>query len=128
MSIEADLGRIATSLEALVDLLKTSTSAAAVAAADEKPAEKPKATTRKPAKPAPEPEEQAEEQEDDLGLDDEPEEKAETYTVDDVRKALKNYRDINGGPATMQVLKDHGASGMGDLKPEKFASVMKAVR
>lgn len=86
--------------------------------AEEPPAEEPEAPAADPL-------------DDDMGLDDEPEAPAEEkFTEDQVRKALKNYRDINGSDATMKALKDHGggATGMGSLKPEFYGAVMKAIR
>ena len=59
---------------------------------------------------------------------DEAEEKAEEFTEDQVRKALKDYRDINGADAVMAILGKHGAKGMGTLKVEDYAAVMKEVR
>jgi folate-dependent tRNA-U54 methylase TrmFO/GidA len=50
---------------------------------------------------------------------------AEEFTADDVKKALAAYREINGTPAMMKILSDHDATGMGSLKPEHYASVMK---
>lgn len=133
--------------EHLPILLMLVTGASGMAKVEDKPAapaeDKPKpAARRQPAKPAPEPEPepqveepaaQEEQPADDLGLDD-PEDAADPideepkFTEDDVRKALKNYRDINGADAVMAILKEHGASGMGSLKPEHYASVMKLVR
>lgn len=89
----------------------------------EEPVTKKPATkkTEKPADPEPEPVEES----DPL---DEGEEKAEVFTEDQVRKALKDYRDINGTDATMVILAKYGAKGMGSLKPEDYAAVMEAVR
>lgn len=54
--------------------------------------------------------------------------KLKEYTEDDVRVALKNYREVNGSPATMAVLKKAGATGMGDLAVDKYAEVMAVIR
>lgn len=54
------------------------------------------------------------------------EEKA--YTLDDVRKALMEYRAIEGAPAMMEVLKTHGgAESLSAVKPANYAAIMKAV-
>lgn len=154
MSIEKDLTRIADALEQIAKgdaagqiataLEKLLAGAPVAAPAEEAPKDKPASTGSrrqaknveredKPEPPAPEPEPEEQPAEDDMGLDDpEDEQPAEpeepSFTEDEVRKALKNFRDINGSDAVMKVLKDHGASGMGSLKPEQYASVMKAVR
>lgn len=50
----------------------------------------------------------------------------EAPTIEDVRKALKEYASIEGKPAAIQILKDNGASSIGELKEKKFASVIAA--
>ena len=71
----------------------------------------------------------AEAEADDLGLDDTSSGEIEevTYTREDVRKALKDYADLEGRDAAIKVLKDHGAASMGELKEEHYPSVMKIV-
>lgn len=50
------------------------------------------------------------------------------YALDDVRKALMDYRAIEGAPAMMEILKTHGkAEALSSVKPENFAAIMKAV-
>lgn len=155
MSIEEALTRMAeaqertaTALEAVLAILGAFPSGGVVRAAEDKPADKPASTGSrrqaknveredKPAdpppaddKPADPPAQEVDPLDDDLGLDDPKDEEEEKFTEDQVRVALKNYRAINGSDATMAALKDHGggATGMGSLKPEFYASVMKVVR
>jgi hypothetical protein len=51
-----------------------------------------------------------------------------TFTEEEVRKALKTYRDIESSAAAMLVLKKFGADGMGSLKKSDYAAVMALVR
>lgn len=59
---------------------------------------------------------------------DAPAEEEKKYTIDDVRKALQEYRAIEGAPAMMEVLKTAGkAESLNAVKPENFAAIMAAV-
>ena len=50
-------------------------------------------------------------------------------TEDEVRVALKNYRDIEGSAAMMEILTKHGkAASMAELKEENYAAVLAAVK
>lgn len=50
------------------------------------------------------------------------------YTLEDVRKALQEYRAIEGAPAMMEILKTVGkAESLNAVKPENFAAIMAAV-
>lgn len=62
---------------------------------------------------------------DELGPDD-PEEETPSYTVDDVRKALKAFAAKMGKPAALKILKDHSAAAITEIKEEDYPSVMKA--
>lgn len=54
---------------------------------------------------------------------------AEKFTIDQVRAALKAYRDIEGAAAMMDVLKTHGGvEALSGLKEDKYAAVMAAVK
>ncbi len=53
---------------------------------------------------------------------------ATEITQEQVRAALKAYRDIEGSAAMMEVLKNHGAENMSGLKPEKYAEVMAIIQ
>lgn len=138
MSIEDTLAailaaqeRTATAMEALLAFTQGQTALSFPGSTGEAPpAEEKKPTTRKaPAKkeeePAPPP---AAEEPDPLDDADPLDEAEETFTEDQVRAALKDYRDINGGDAVMAILEKHGAKGMGSLKKEHYAAVMKEVR
>lgn len=119
--------RVAAALEAMLKQLGASPAqaAATAAAAVEKQAAK---KAEKPApEPTPEPEPEPEPEVDPLD-EGEPAVEEETFTEDQVRQACKDYREINGSDAIMAILKKHGASGLGSLKPEHYASVMKEVR
>jgi len=48
-------------------------------------------------------------------------------TIDDVRAALKAYREIEGAAAMLDVLKEFGAENLQALKPEHFAAVIAKV-
>ena len=141
-TLVANSGRIADALEALVKLGGASTTviaaAAEVVAKDEaKPAAKvdkpkPAAKVDKPApEPTPEPEPVVEPEPTPPAAEpdplDGPGDEAK-YTVDQVRAALKDYRDIEGSAAMMEVLRKHGADSLGALKPEAFAGVMADVK
>ncbi len=91
-----------------------------VAPAADKPADKPaikpadKPATKLAEKPA-EPEAPAE-----------PE--GPTYTIDEVRAALKEYRAIEGAPAMLEVLKTHGGKeALTEVDPKHFPAIMEAV-
>jgi 2,4-dienoyl-CoA reductase-like NADH-dependent reductase (Old Yellow Enzyme family) len=70
-----------------------------------KPAAKPKAETK------PEPKEEA---------------KPEAITKEQVRAALKQFSEENGKDAAIQILKDHSASSLSELKEEAYQSVIDA--
>lgn len=48
-------------------------------------------------------------------------------SIDDVRAALKAYREIEGAAAMLDVLKEFGAENLQALKPENFAAVIAKV-
>lgn len=48
-------------------------------------------------------------------------------SIDDVRAALKAYREIEGAAAMLDVLKQFGAENLQALKPEHFADVIAKV-
>lgn len=50
-----------------------------------------------------------------------------SFTQDDIRNALKAYRDIEGAAAMLEVLKANGADSLAALSPSKYEDVMKAV-
>lgn len=76
--------------------------------AETKAADKPKAEADKPAeKPAEKPK--------------------SSKTIEDVRTALKNYREIEGTPAMLEVLKKHGAANINELAKEHYEAVIAAV-
>lgn len=56
--------------------------------------------------------------------DDEPE---VTYTLEDVRNALKSYATRKGRPAAIKLIKDNGAAAVGDLEPETYPIIMTAI-
>ena len=45
-------------------------------------------------------------------------------TIDDVRKALQSYRQIEGTPAMLEILKSFGAANINEIKPEQYADVV----
>lgn len=45
---------------------------------------------------------------------------------DDVRAALKDFSAIEGKPAAVKILKEHGAASISELAEDKFASVIAA--
>lgn len=108
--------RIAAALEKIA--ANGGTLAAAPAKAEEKPAAKPAtkpAEKKEEPKPASEPEPPAE-----------PE--GPTYTIDEVRAALKEYRAIEGAPAMLEVLKTHGGKeALTEVDPSAFPAIMEAV-
>lgn len=59
-----------------------------------------------------------------LGGDEKPK---STKTKDDVRKALQAYREIEGTPAMLEILKKHGASTLNDLAEDQYDAVVAAV-
>lgn len=59
-----------------------------------------------------------------LGGDDKPK---STATKDDVRKALQAYREIEGTPAMLEILKKHGTSTLNDLAEDQYDAVLAAV-
>lgn len=141
MSIEENLARLAdaqertaTAIEAVLAILASApTGGVVVAKAPTTRKAPPKATDTPPPaeeqQPDPEPEKDPLDEGD--PLDDAPAEpEVKKWTEDEVRAALKSYREINGGDAVMTVLEEHGggAKGMGSLKPEFYAAVMKEVR
>lgn len=135
MSIEKNLealatntGRIADALEQLVSLAGSAPVTITPAPATEpvkeepkKPAAAKKVETKK--QPAPEPEPEV-----DPLDDDQPAAPEATFTPDEVRAALRTYRDVEGDGAMMAVLKSFGATGMGSLKESDYAAVMAKVR
>lgn len=52
---------------------------------------------------------------------------ADGPSIDDVRLALKAYREIEGAAAMLDVLKSFGAENLQALKPEHFADVIAKV-
>jgi len=48
-------------------------------------------------------------------------------TKDDVRKALQAYREIEGTPAMLEVLKKHGAANLNELAEDQYDAVVAAV-
>lgn len=139
MSIEKDLAALAANTGRIADALEklmSSTAFTPGGVVETPPAEEPKtpASTgsrrqtknveREEKQPDPEPEV---EERDPLD-DDIEEEPAATFTADEVRSALKTYRDVEGDAAMMAVLKSFGATGMGSLKESDYAAVMAKVR
>ncbi len=47
-------------------------------------------------------------------------------SVEDVRKALKAYSALEGKPAAIKILTDHGAASIGELDAVEYASVITA--
>jgi predicted lipid-binding transport protein (Tim44 family) len=94
------------------------------------------AARRKPAdKPAPAPEPEPEQVDPPADPEDEVDPLGEdpvdekTYTEDEVRTALKAYREVEGSAAMMEILRTHGdADSMATLKPAKYAAVMAAIK
>jgi membrane protein involved in colicin uptake len=48
-------------------------------------------------------------------------------TKDDVRKALQNFREIEGTPAMLEVLKSFGADNLNELKESQYDEVVAKV-
>ena len=59
-----------------------------------------------------------------LGSDDKPK---STATKDDVRKALQAYREIEGTPAMLEILKKHGSTTLNDLAEDQYDAVLASV-
>lgn len=100
-------------------------------AAAEKKAKEEAAAAEKKAKGEAEAKAKAEaeaDEDDGLGLDDEDEDDGETYTQEDVKKALQAYMKIEGKPAAIKIMKDHGASNLTAIKEEDYASVIRAAK
>lgn len=145
MSIEKDLatlaantGRIADAIEKLLGSTALTATGATGSAVEQPEPEQVKTPTstgskrqaknveREEKKPEPEPEPEVEERDPlDDDLDQEPE---ATFTPDEVRAALRTYRDVEGDGAMMAVLKSFGATGMASLKESDYAAVMAKVR
>ncbi|UUV44833.1 hypothetical protein RCRUDOLPH_66 [Rhodobacter phage RcRudolph] len=49
------------------------------------------------------------------------------HSKDDVRKALQAYREIEGTPAMLEILKKAGATTLNDLAEDKYDEVVAAV-
>lgn len=144
MSIEKDLatlaantGRIADAIEKLLGSTALTATGATGSAVEQPEPEQVKTPTstgskrqaknveREEKKPEPEPEPEVEERD---PLDDDQGEPEATYTSDEVRAALRTYRDVEGDGAMMAVLKSFGATGMASLKESDYAAVMAKVR
>jgi hypothetical protein len=151
MSIEKDLATIATNSERIAAALEkiAENGVATITISGEPAAEpakmapktteqKPKAaatTKDKPAAPEPkvepEPEPVVETVVEPEPAADPLEEKpadASEVTVDQVRTALKNYRDIEGSAAMLEVLKKYGTDSLAGLKPDQYAAVLADVK
>lgn len=59
-----------------------------------------------------------------LGSDDKPKSVA---SKDDVRKALQAYREIEGTPAMLEILKKHGSTTLNDLAEDQYDAVLASV-
>lgn len=46
---------------------------------------------------------------------------------DDVRKALQAYREIEGTPAMLEILKKHGSTTLNDLAEDQYDAVLASV-
>lgn len=118
-TIEQNLERIADALEKIA-AQGGSVAAQVASAAAEKPAE-PKAEAKQAEKPAEKPKAEAKPAE-------KPAEKPKSSkSIEDVRTALKNYREIEGTPAMLEVLKKHGATNINELAEEHYEAVIAAV-
>jgi len=51
-----------------------------------------------------------------------------SYSVDDVREALKAYMDKNSPADAKKLLEKYGAAKVGDLAPEKFAALIQEAK
>jgi hypothetical protein len=138
-TIEENIGRIADALEAIAKLAANPiTTTITNIVADETPkAETVKATaTRttsgkakdKTTVPAVEEAPTVEEAPAAVEVDPLAEPAGEPPTIDEVRAALKAYRDVEGAAAMMEVLKNHGAANLQDLKVDQYAAIIAAVK
>ena len=107
----ADDGKAAAD-KAKADKAKADKAAADKAAADKKAADEAAAAKEAEEKAAA----------DALGGGDKPK-----HTKDDVRKALQAYREIEGTPAMLEILKKAGATTLNDLAEDKYDEVVAAV-
>lgn len=112
------LKEVQENLETMLKEIKKGIVPSSSSTEEKKPVTKPKAEEKKP-DPKPE------EDDDDMGLDDDDDDEP---TIEQVRTALKAYRDVEGKDAAIKILKDHGASSMGDLKSDKYAEVLAAAK
>lgn len=69
---------------------------------------------------------EAEDDEDEDEDETENEKDESSVTRDQVRAALKDYAAIEGKPAAIKILHDHGAKTMSELADNKFADVIEA--
>jgi len=139
-TIEKNLERIADALEALSMFAKTAYLAPAVAAVQPASAPQeellPVTTTRpeppkaeKPEQPKADKPKQAEPEKPKQAEPEKPKQAEGPHiTKDELRKALQSFREIEGTPAMLDVLKRHGASNINELPIESYASVLKAVQ
>ena len=131
-TIEKNLERIADALEALSMFAKTAYLAPAVAAVQ--PASAPQeellpVTTTRPEPPKAEKPEQPKADKPKQAEPEKPKQAEGPHiTKDELRKALQSFREIEGTPAMLDVLKRHGASNINELPIESYASVLKAVQ
>jgi uncharacterized protein with WD repeat len=140
MSIEENLGRIATALEKIA--ANGGTLAPAIAAVVTNVASKPeddkltKAASDKRIADAKAAEDKAAADADAKAAADAKADAAATAaaptstskaTKDDVRKALQAYREIEGTPAMLEVLKGFGASNLNELKEAQYDEVVAKV-
>lgn len=93
--------------------------AAAKAAADKKAADEKAAADKKAA------DEAADEAAAAAALEDKP--KSSGKTKDDVRKVLQAYREIEGTPAMLEILKKHGVATLNELAEDQYDAVVAAV-
>lgn len=107
------MGRIADALEKIAANGGTTVNVGAATAAETPARETPKKEEPKKEEPKPAPPEEP---------------SGPTYTIDQVRAALKEYRAVEGAPAMLEVLKTHGgADELTKVAPEKFHDLMVAV-
>ena len=101
--------------------------AAAKAAADKKAADEKAASAKAAAdKKAADEKKASEEAAAAAALDEKPKASG-GKTKDDVRKALQAYREIEGTPAMLEVLKKHGAANLNELAEDQYDAVVAAV-
>ena len=136
-TIEQNLERIADALEkiaaqggSLATVVNTEDDGAAKAAADKKAADEKAAAAKAAAdkKAADEKaaaDKKAAEAAAAAALEDKP--KSSGKTKDDVRKALQAYREIEGTPAMLEILKKHGAANLNELAEDQYDAVVAAV-